>query len=773
MSALAARRAAVAARKADEKNQLCLKESALPTAAESTQNSEDYSVSEQEALLPSPKRRRTKNQEPRETNSRHFSKFPNSTVNISQPQAIIKDKISRTLLSEPAIENDLSGLDALMSDSDEDTAEDNYGEDEGRADERITPCSMPPISAGYSGHASPKYATPTVSIEVTSTFQPQENVNFFKLSEEKLSRTGIKYGNGPGVIFSLGRDESLAVAGIFTITPLQGALTLYHTTISPSSIQPSHPVFAPTSHPLPIISPSNFEGDLPPSIAINNINYPPSFQRKEKRILFLITENHCGLDGMRFGAIPGFTNIWLGEEDSWGLKGVYPVVKSSPTPVYPYVPAPSWTTALSTASSPSLDSEESFIALVKGPKRSGKSTFARALLNRLLAIYEKVCWLECDLGQGEFSCGGIAGLWIIENHLFGPPFTHPAVPMKAFYLGTYTPMACPDEYMAAIQSLLEHYRYEIQYPLSSSSSSSKITNRIPLIINTQGWIKGLGEDLLRAVENLAEPNRVFAFKQESPEGDERSGWSNSPQWKNSQLPYDPSYPAGMTDGIEKEKKVFELEQAPTLPLQARYTPADLRVLSIITYFHSTLPPSSSISNLSWDLTSPLLTIPPYKVSLSPTGPLSKAFLIGEGSEGVLEEDLGLALNGAVVALVEIIAEEEEDGKNILYRPGRKPLACDCLGLAFIRGLSPSTTGYDLHLLTPLPPTSLSRATAIIKNGLIELPLPGLLDWRRGGVTEDGMVGRCWDEVPFLDITRTEVIAGERRRWRRNIGRKGM
>jgi len=60
---------------------------------------------------------------------------------------------------------------------------------------------------------------------------------------------------------------------------------------------------------------------------------------------------------------------------------------------------------------------------VKGPKRSGKSTFARATLNNLLNRYEKVAWLECDLGQGEFSPGGVVGLWIIDSPILGVSFS--------------------------------------------------------------------------------------------------------------------------------------------------------------------------------------------------------------------------------------------------------------------------------------------------------------------------------------------------------------
>lgn len=80
----------------------------------------------------------------------------------------------------------------------------------------------------------------------------------------------------------------------------------------------------------------------------------------------------------------------------------------------------SWDTALATLrSDEEATDEEVVVALVKGPKRSGKSTFARAALNTLLSRYDRVAWLECDLGQGEFGCGGVVGLWIVDKPQLG------------------------------------------------------------------------------------------------------------------------------------------------------------------------------------------------------------------------------------------------------------------------------------------------------------------------------------------------------------------
>ena len=40
-------------------------------------------------------------------------------------------------------------------------------------------------------------------------------------------------------------------------------------------------------------------------------------------------------------------------------------------------------------------------------------------MNNLLIRYETVAWLECDLGQGEFSPGGIVGLWLVRQPILG------------------------------------------------------------------------------------------------------------------------------------------------------------------------------------------------------------------------------------------------------------------------------------------------------------------------------------------------------------------
>ena len=351
----------------------------------------------------------------------------------------------------------------------------------------------------------------------------------------------------------------------------------------------------------------------------------------------------------------------------------------------------------------------------------------------------------------------------IMLRLAGPPFTHPRIPDRAHYLGTYTPLTRPDEYIAALRHLINHYRCDIMY-----SSSLFNDNVVPLVINTQGWMKGLGEELLHAIETMAEPTHIYAFQnQTSAEDDfpDGGGWTKTPLRGDHRLPYANGLasPRGLPANRVKD---CVLESPPSSPLQARYTPTDLRMLSMMSYLRADLGSST------WNFTLPMLALRPWQIELGTA--IQQIYIIGEGAESIREEDLPLALNGSLVALLE---STEPLGRSAsVYITGRPYPAFDesnFLGLALIRGVERCASRIKLHLLTPLPPSRLFKAKILVKNGSIELPLCGWLDRQSRGGSDEGLCGKVWEDVPFLEAGGVEVIGGERRRFRRNLMRKGM
>jgi polynucleotide 5'-hydroxyl-kinase GRC3/NOL9 len=329
-------------------------------------------------------------------------------------------------------------------------------------------------------------------------------------------------------------------------------------------------------------------------------------------------------------------------------------------------------------------------------------------------------------------------------------------------LGSFTPQTCPDEYITAIQNLIQHYTYEIAHPLLFPNTG-KIGNTIPLVVNTQGWVKGLGEELLRSIEIATSPSHLFTFESDQDEpaiqhNGNGGGWTSSPP---------PEFPNTYTH-LNRPPIVHTLQSAPITPLLARHTPSDLRTLAMIAYFHSQL---STTTTTTWDFSTPLLAVAPYQVDLSPTGSLRKVYTSGEGSENIIPEDLALALNGNIIALIH--ETDQDPAIEDIYDPTQSPGLDETtfLGLALVRAIKFTEDGYILHLLTPVTGECLQRANAIIRNGAVELPLCGMLDWRAPNAPD--LAGVKWEDTPYLDVSGVVGVGGERRRFRRNLMRKGM
>ncbi|XP_031146405.1 polynucleotide 5'-hydroxyl-kinase NOL9 [Sander lucioperca] len=121
------------------------------------------------------------------------------------------------------------------------------------------------------------------------------------------------------------------------------------------------------------------------------------------------------------------------------------------------------------------------VILVCGTKNVGKSTFIRSLINILLNHTTGVDYLEGDLGQTEFTPAGCLSLSTVREPLLGPPFTHQCTPEHMIYYGHSSCEADLERYLESLKSLWRR------------RSPSRET---PVIINTMGWVKGFGFQVL-------------------------------------------------------------------------------------------------------------------------------------------------------------------------------------------------------------------------------------------------------------------------------------
>ena len=382
-------------------------------------------------------------------------------------------------------------------------------------------------------------------------------------------------------------------------------------------------------------------------------------------------------------------------------------------------------------------------------------------------------WLHLISSNNRCSVSSYAILQvrILISHIAGPPFTHPSIPHLAHYIGSATPRSSPSHYLNAIQALVHSYRLDIESPVDTADQAQddpRIVDTIPLLVNNMGWNKGLGADLTRQIQDMVEPTDIFEVEAPTFE----RGWPVA----------DPIAPNGTFGQQNMRLHVLEPITAPILT--NNYSPADYRVLSMLSYFHAIFPPSrpkelQQISASSWNTELPLCARPPYEVDW--TQALDRVFLVGAGMEDVIPSEIERVLNGAIVGLVscaseaiDIDIESSLSNQAIPYTQGALPISpstSTCHGLALIRSVSPDST--HMHVLTSLPAFVLAKCRVMVK-GELELPVWGMLDFRSNGGEGVGTIaGVEKSKVPYLQWGKGEGIGGERRRVRRNLMRKGQ
>ncbi|XP_076133118.1 polynucleotide 5'-hydroxyl-kinase NOL9 isoform X2 [Alosa pseudoharengus] len=343
------------------------------------------------------------------------------------------------------------------------------------------------------------------------------------------------------------------------------------------------------------------------------------------------------------------------------------------------------------------------IILVYGAKNSGKSTFVRHLINSLLNQTTSVEYLECDVGQTEFTPPGCLSLTAVTEPLLGPPFTHQQEPRHMVYYGQADCQSDLDRYLESLKSLWRH------------SSGD-----MPVIINTMGWVRGLGFQLLVDLVRFFSVTHVvqLSFGETSqcpaltPEFLRTAhGWQTHP----------PAQPAlGQPENQEApHSHVFlsihsEFEGAGSSGEMRHQRSNELRDLALMGYFSQMQAPDSSLIR-------PLHCFTPYQVSLS-------AVAIGVTHCDVAPTHILYAANASLVGLC--CLDEKVVGRGGPMLLSQTPI-CPCVGLGVLRGVD-MIRGLYL-LVTPVHPTLLSRVNCLL---LGEISLPKALLTIQSGVEGD-------------------------------------
>ncbi|XP_018432474.1 PREDICTED: polynucleotide 5'-hydroxyl-kinase NOL9 [Nanorana parkeri] len=344
------------------------------------------------------------------------------------------------------------------------------------------------------------------------------------------------------------------------------------------------------------------------------------------------------------------------------------------------------------------------VILVCGPQNVGKSTFNRYLINQLLNHIPSVGYLECDLGQSEFTPPGCISLLNITKPVLGPPFTHQRDVQKMVYFGD---VSCEQE--------MERYFESVKYVITCYKREQ------PLIINTMGWVKGSGWLLLLDLIHLLSPSHVV---QMVAEGADRMqpltheyvrntpGSMTKPcsgaKYRNNELDSSDEEGDSANDVCFKASVGHELLQAESSFSGAGGTETVrchawiLRDLAMLGYM-------SKLQQLELEQIIPLNSLVPYEVPFN-------AVALRVIHSAVAPSHIMYTANANWVGLCHIlddISSQETDSVILTQTP-----ICDCLGFGIIRGVNVTKKVY--HILTPIPPETL-RSVNCLLIGNISIP----------------------------------------------------
>jgi polynucleotide 5'-hydroxyl-kinase GRC3/NOL9 len=310
----------------------------------------------------------------------------------------------------------------------------------------------------------------------------------------------------------------------------------------------------------------------------------------------------------------------------------------------------------------------------------------------------------------------------------GPSYAFPlsVSPLRSHFVGDSTPRSNPSFYLECLTDLINLYR-----------DVSDQDGGMDMVVNTQGWTKGLGANLLASLTRLTNPTHLWEL------GDE---------------------PAAAADGYSIPAVAAAAATLLNGGVRTSMSSSERRTLALLSYLYR--KPGGLDG---WEVDVPLTHRRPWLVDWAD---LDQVCLINNGVE-VDATEAPVVLNASLVALVRsddhqrlaVTTTEEGQLSMMPYRTDSPdPSTSAALGLGIVRTVDPATRTF--YVLSPLDPTELSQVNVLVK-GDLELPVLAMLGKEE---EEGGIAGVGWRAVPYLTLSRGQGEGSHRRRTRRNLMR---
>ncbi|KAJ3586443.1 hypothetical protein NHX12_012841 [Muraenolepis orangiensis] len=532
-----------------------------------------------------------------------------------------------------------------------------------------------------------------------------ETVISGRLEGESLHYCAERDEDRNHAVLVMQKDQTLCFRGKCLLTCLYGRVEVMGFTIEEG--QQPYPLFSPASHcPLTVSALGSTDDardeGMEATAILRKYLTPASCKRLLKRInlnssvVLLepmetpLTNFLCSYTELSELFNPPMSELMSAVLDTPlnGL-GMIPLVSD----VEGMVMSQSYREALNTVVSACRDEEGCVVVLVCGTKNVGKSTFIRVLLNTLLNHTTVIDYLEGDLGQTEFTPSGCLSLSTVTEPLLGPPFTHQRTPEHMIYYGQTSCESDLDRYLESLKSLW------------SRRSQCRDT---PVIINTMGWVKGFGFQLLVDVLRLLPVSHVVQLGH----GESMQCPTLTPdllQTAQGYLTKPPAHTAmdEFTEGHSPARTYVHLAVQSAFQGVGRQGASkhqrsnELRELSLMGYL-------SELQEADQGPVRQLHCLTPYQVPHS-------AVAIGVAHCEVAPSHVLYAANASLVGLCCLAENVTSRGGPVVL--SRAPL-CPCVGFGVLRGIDMARGLY--FLLTPVDPSVLRKVNCLLL-GAITLP----------------------------------------------------
>lgn len=135
-----------------------------------------------------------------------------------------------------------------------------------------------------------------------------------------------------------------------------------------------------------------------------------------------------------------------------------------------------------------------------GGKGVGKSTFVRHTLNCNLNKFDRFLLIDLDIGQPELFVPQTVSATLVTEPILGPGYLKNFKPEKALLFGDVNVLPSPVKYLTCVQELLKFCH-----------SKSDFAN-IPWIVNTMGYNRGFGLELLMCILKFLQPTHLVQIQ---------------------------------------------------------------------------------------------------------------------------------------------------------------------------------------------------------------------------------------------------------------------